>query len=125
VASVDEEIARAHAAAVAANEPGYLDPATGLFVFTAVALAAKATCCDSGCRHCPFRATASAVEAIDNAHAWFEVNSGWAPPDPDILAEWAADGVCRCPDDCIVAPDAWCTHGLASWCLIMDALDER
>src|SRR5947207_52999 len=37
----DEEIARAHAAAVAAGEPGYLDPVTGLFVFTAVALVAQ------------------------------------------------------------------------------------
>jgi hypothetical protein len=50
-----DEIARAHDAAVAAGEPGYLDPETGLFVFTAVALAAKGECCDSGCRHCPFR----------------------------------------------------------------------
>jgi hypothetical protein len=30
-----------------------------------------------------------------------------------------ADGVCRCPDDCLVAPDAWCQHGLASWWLIL------
>jgi hypothetical protein len=121
---VDEEIARAHAIAVAAGEPGYLDPETGMFVFTSVALSAKGTCCDSGCRHCPFRSTASALDAIRNAHAWFEVNSGWAPPDPDTLAEWAADGVARCPDDCIVAPDAWCAHGLASWWLIMHTLDE-
>jgi Family of unknown function (DUF5522) len=44
----------AHASATARGEPGYLDPATGLFVFTAAYLAAKGTCCDSGCRHCPF-----------------------------------------------------------------------
>ena len=52
--------------------------------------------------------TQTAEEAIRNAHAWFEVNSGWAPPDEDNLAEWVADGLCRCPDECIVAPDAWC-----------------
>ena len=70
----------------------------------------------------PTASTAS--EAIRNAHAWFEVNSGWAPPDEDNLAEWVADGVCRCPDECIVAPDAWCEHGLASWWLIMRDLRE-
>jgi hypothetical protein len=66
--------------------------------------------------------TSSANEAIRNAHEWFEVNSGWAPPDDDTLEEWAADGLSRCPDDCIVATDTWCEHGLASWWLIMDAL---
>jgi hypothetical protein len=48
-------IARAHEAAIAAGEPGYLDPETGFFVFTAAALAAKGECCQSGCRHCPYR----------------------------------------------------------------------
>jgi len=33
---------------------GYNDPATGLFVFTAAYLAARGTCCESGCRHCPY-----------------------------------------------------------------------
>ena len=59
------------------------------------------------------------AEAVANAHAWFEWNSGWAPPDDDTLDEWVADGVCRCPDECLVAPDAWCEHGLASWWLIL------
>jgi Family of unknown function (DUF5522) len=49
-----EAITRAHDAAVAAGEPGYLDPETGYFVFTAVALAANGSCCESGCRHCPW-----------------------------------------------------------------------
>lgn len=70
----------------------------------------------------PVRLTAAG--AIANAHAWFELNSGWAPPDADTLAEWLDDGVCRCPDECLVAPDAWCEHGLASWWLILDALDD-
>ena len=66
----------------------------------------------------------NAAEAIATAIEWFEVNSGWAPPDDDELAEWVADGVCRCPDDCLVTPDGWCEHGLASWALIIAALDE-
>lgn len=48
------EILRRHAAAVAAGEAGYTDPGTGLFVLTAAYLAARGTCCDSGCRHCPY-----------------------------------------------------------------------
>lgn len=65
-----------------------------------------------------------AATAVQNAHRWFEVNSGWAPPDVDTLGEWLADGVCRCPDECLVAPSSWCVHGLASWWLILRALDE-
>jgi hypothetical protein len=49
------EIRAAHDAAIAAGEAGYLDPGTGLFVFTAAFLADRGTCCDSGCRHCPYR----------------------------------------------------------------------
>jgi hypothetical protein len=44
----------AHAAAVAAGQGGYFDPRSGLFVLTAAFLAARGTCCDTGCRHCPF-----------------------------------------------------------------------
>jgi hypothetical protein len=69
--------------------------------------------------------TMTPEDAVRNAHVWFENNSGWAPPDVDELAEWVADGVCRCPDRCLVAPDAWCEHGLASWWLILEALDEE
>ena len=50
----------------------------------------------------------TAAEAVRNAHLWFEVNSGWAPPDEQTLAEWLADGVCRSPDDCMVKPESWC-----------------
>jgi hypothetical protein len=50
----EAEIARAHAAAIAADEPGYLDPQTGYFVFTSATLAANRSCCESGCRHCPY-----------------------------------------------------------------------
>ena len=44
----------AHSEAVAAAQPGYIDPASGLFVLTAAYLAARGDCCDSGCRHCPY-----------------------------------------------------------------------
>jgi hypothetical protein len=48
------EILATHAHAVAAGEAGYLDPSTGLFVLTATFLANRGTCCDRGCRHCPY-----------------------------------------------------------------------
>lgn len=47
-------IMAAHNAALETGEDGYLDPATGYFVFTAAFLADRGTCCDSGCRHCPY-----------------------------------------------------------------------
>lgn len=47
-------ILAAHAAAIDAGEPGYLDPLTGLFVMTAAELASRGTCCNQGCRHCPY-----------------------------------------------------------------------
>ncbi|HEX4217953.1 MAG TPA: DUF5522 domain-containing protein [Acidimicrobiales bacterium] len=47
-------ILEAHAAAVRNGEPGYSDPQTGLFVLTVATLAARGTCCGSGCRHCPY-----------------------------------------------------------------------
>jgi hypothetical protein len=65
----------------------------------------------------------TAEESVRNAYAWFEVNSGWAPPDVDTLAEWEADGVCRSPDECLVTPESWCEHGLASWHLILAVVD--
>jgi len=64
------------------------------------------------------------VWAVARAHEWFEVNSGWAPPEEDELAEWLADGVCKCPDDCLVAPEGWCEHGLASWWLVVRSLES-
>ena len=64
--------------------------------------------------------------AVARTYEWFEVNSGWAPPEQDELAEWVADGVCRCPDDCLVeVADGVCEHGLASWQLVLDAVSER
>ena len=48
------EILAAHAAAVEAGDDTYVDPDTGLTALTAVFLHARGTCCDSGCRHCPY-----------------------------------------------------------------------
>ena len=48
-----------------------------------------------------------AAEAVGIALAWFEVNSGWAPPNEDDLTE----------------PEGWCEHGLASWHRVLAALD--
>ena len=59
-----------------------------------------------------------------NAHAFFERNSGWAPPDDETLADWVADGVCRCPDECLVEPRGWCEHGVASWWLVLVDLGD-
>lgn len=63
--------------------------------------------------------------ALDVTFDWFEVNSGWAPPDADELAEWLADGVCRAPDDCEVAPAGVCPHGLVAWDAVLAAADTR
>jgi hypothetical protein len=57
------EILAAHAAALAAGQAGYLDPATGLFVLTAGALARRGTCCGRGCRHCPYTASDGSAAA--------------------------------------------------------------
>lgn len=69
--------------------------------------------------------TVDGAQALRSTHRWFEVNSGWAPPDSDELAEWLADGVCRCPDDCLVEPEGWCSHGLASWYLVLRSLEDE
>jgi hypothetical protein len=50
------EILAAHAAAMAAGDLGYLDPVSGLFVLTAAHHLERGSCCDQGCRHCPYLA---------------------------------------------------------------------
>jgi Family of unknown function (DUF5522) len=49
-----DEIIAAHRLAVEEGKNGYIDPISGYFVFTAAYHAARGTCCDSGCRHCPY-----------------------------------------------------------------------
>lgn len=52
--AVRAEVLARHADAVAAGAPGYDDPVTGLYVFTAAHHRARGDCCGSGCRHCPY-----------------------------------------------------------------------
>jgi uncharacterized protein DUF5522 len=49
-----DDVIAAHEAAVRAGEAGYLDPTTGLFVLTVEYLRERGSCCDQGCRHCPY-----------------------------------------------------------------------
>lgn len=48
------EILARHDQAMAERRPTYPDPVSGMAVFTAAFLLARGTCCDSGCRHCPY-----------------------------------------------------------------------
>lgn len=72
----------------------------------------------------PARVAPSAAEAIRRTHGWLERHSGWSPPDDETLSDWMSDGICRCPDDCLVAPTECCAHGLASWWLVLRTLDR-
>lgn len=47
-------IVAAHRRAVVAGRTNYVDPASGWTVLTARFLWERGTCCDSGCRHCPY-----------------------------------------------------------------------
>ncbi|MBL8115171.1 MAG: hypothetical protein JNK60_19975 [Acidobacteria bacterium] len=51
---LEERTQALHAAALAAGEDTYVDPATGFDVFTSAFHLARGTCCGSACRHCPF-----------------------------------------------------------------------
>ena len=54
-----QAVLAAHGQALEAGEDGYLDPGSGLWCFTAAYLWDRGTCCDSGCRHCPYLHQAS------------------------------------------------------------------
>lgn len=49
-----DAIIAAHTTAVESDTDGYIDPATGYWVFTARYLDERGHCCDQGCRHCPY-----------------------------------------------------------------------
>ncbi|MFZ0664240.1 MAG: DUF5522 domain-containing protein, partial [Acidimicrobiales bacterium] len=49
-----DEIIAAHHQSLKEGRNGYTDPVSGYFVFTSAYLGARGTCCDSGCRHCPY-----------------------------------------------------------------------
>ena len=48
------EILEAHRSALVRGEASYRDPSTGLMVFTSATLLSRGSCCERGCRHCPF-----------------------------------------------------------------------
>jgi len=50
-----DEIMCEHNKSLELNEPGYLDPETGFFVFNAKSLADQGKCCANICRHCPYK----------------------------------------------------------------------
>ena len=64
----------------------------------------------------------SLADSLRRTHEWFEVNSGWAPPDPETLSDWAVEGACRAPDECWVELRGVCPHGLVSWQVVLDEL---
>ncbi|MBJ7513770.1 MAG: hypothetical protein JHC94_05550 [Acidimicrobiia bacterium] len=49
-----EVICAAHSAALQHAQSGYIDPVSGLFVMTAGYLWSQGSCCEKGCRHCPY-----------------------------------------------------------------------
>lgn len=55
MAAITEAQQRAHDAAVAAGDSGYIDPETGLFVMSELYHRERGSCCESVCRHCPYR----------------------------------------------------------------------
>ena len=61
---------RLHDEASRNRETFYLDPDTGLAVFTEFGLRQRGCCCRSGCRHCPFEAetadTADGAQAVES-----------------------------------------------------------
>lgn len=49
-----QRILDAHQKALDSDKFSYIDPVTGLYVFTAAAHVSRGYCCESGCRHCPY-----------------------------------------------------------------------
>lgn len=53
-AAIAPVICAVHTQAVTGGYNGYIDPFTDRWVFTAAYLWNQTSCCDNGCRHCPF-----------------------------------------------------------------------
>jgi hypothetical protein len=47
-------IIEAHERAVEGGRSSYVDPSTSLVVLTVATHLLRGTCCESGCRHCPY-----------------------------------------------------------------------
>ncbi|KAL2771101.1 uncharacterized protein WCI35_019279 [Daubentonia madagascariensis] len=54
LSAAERRIAELHAAACAAGQLNYVDPATGYVVLTQLAHLQRGECCGSACRHCPY-----------------------------------------------------------------------
>ncbi|KAI5929235.1 hypothetical protein MM560_G162n41 [Manis javanica] len=52
--TAERRVAELHAAACAAGQLTYVDPATGHVVLTKLAHLERGGCCGSACRHCPY-----------------------------------------------------------------------
>ncbi|XP_017361553.1 uncharacterized protein C1orf53 homolog [Cebus imitator] len=52
--AAERRIVELHAAACAAGQLNYVDPATGYLVLTQIAHLQRGECCGSACRHCPY-----------------------------------------------------------------------
>ena len=65
------------------------------------------------------------VAALARTHEWCEVNSGWAPPDEGTMVDWALEGIGRAPDECLVEERGVCAHGLVSWLVVRDDLEDH
>ncbi|HEX7674193.1 MAG TPA: DUF5522 domain-containing protein [Bdellovibrio sp.] len=52
---LSKEIEEIHDKACAQGKESYIDPATGYMVFTRMFHLKRGHCCNSGCRHCPWK----------------------------------------------------------------------
>ncbi|MFN7151239.1 MAG: DUF5522 domain-containing protein [Microthrixaceae bacterium] len=64
---MDDDVMAAHDAACRRGDDQYVDPRSGYPVFTSDFLAGRGTCCDSGCRHCPYGPTDEPAGTTDRA----------------------------------------------------------
>lgn len=65
-----EKALQIHRAACDAEEAGYIDPESGLFVMTSHYLRDRGYCCGNGCRHCPFPVEVQNKAKRPRGEAW-------------------------------------------------------
>jgi hypothetical protein len=58
--ALDDKTVKTHDEACSKGQEWYLDPYSGLLVFTRLKLLKNGECCGSGCRHCPYNPKAKA-----------------------------------------------------------------
>ena len=74
-----------HEQACERGENTYRDPDTGYLVFTAHALKTRGYCCNSGCRHCPYKD----VEKFSAEQARWLTELRPEPGKPSVLLFWS------------------------------------